>query len=390
MKDPALLKSIRQILKTGDERYRDRLFFAAENCKDGMIDLSFASALWNGLIQLEKCSNDKLVAVLQAWVPEYRPPAKSSGQILFEENFDEIINADIKKKFLDESSYDEKKHSRACKLFVRISLYEKEKGKDISLFEKEELLDVIQEQEFNKKTQVTEFFGVISKYSKWRKTEGLPVGDAFFGSERISPKNIILDNVNREGLIYSSKELARKIREEENEPGSLGGAILCLSWLGFTYEEMLLIKDKDVKINGDHGFVLGIRIPDELIPIVKDYIEADQKGVVTGFGTGKIVKREESDFFLKRWLTRKNMGERNANFLANNMREFSMTHREVRKSGILHRLYAKEKAEGDITESDIEEAFNLTRTPQSAKTTDYLVRQNMDIYIRYKKLLSMR
>lgn len=387
-----LIRVIEQIMKTGDERYRDKLYLAADSCEDGTIDLPFALGLWNGLLKLEECPTDKLIAVYQAWVPEYKPSglrakselrtdgAEKDEEFTFGEDFDSVIDAELKKKFLGEVRYDWHRHKRACKLFVDISRYEKKLNKDVSLFGKEEALAMIREQKFDKKTQVSEFIGVISRYSKWRSVNGFPVGKAFAGKNRIIPKEIE-DEIVSEEFIYNPSELVARIRKEAVNPYDMGGVIFCLSWLGFSFEEMLQIKETDVEIFADHGTVLGKKIPDVMVPIFKDYIDTDEKTEKVGFDNVRVVKREECEFFLKRWDTRKNLGKRSSEILKNNTRELGMTHTTVWQSGALYRLYLSEKKGKEICLKDVAEEFGVK---EHEKTMERLVKQKFDLYQKYK------
>lgn len=366
MRDQKLIDEISCIIKCGLEDDRRKLFQIAQSSK--IIDPGFALRLWYEQIKVEKCNNDQLREVAKAWIKGYRPE-------------DQDYSDDPKAGFLDSMPYHPHKSAYTQNIFKRFEPFENKHNLDVSMFDRDDAIQMLRELRLKSRDQVSRVLSTLSQYSKWRRSRGMQIGEAFVGEGRIMPRDIGVEDGETSQFIKSAEELSERIETEAYCLEDVAPVAICLAWMGFTMKEMVNLRNEDVNVFGRD--VKSVLIPAELIQFFELYEEVDEKEVVGGFGA-RVRYREDLGYFLKRWVSKPSLKRMTEVTVRDSFKQFeSMTYTSVRLSGIMHRLYLREQLNGRLTQDDFIEICQLSKESRTSKN---IVENKMFVYAEYKKI----
>lgn len=183
--------------------------------------------------------------------------------------------------------------------------HEEKKEKDIALFSKEEIIEVLENSGIYNAATLRNYISCLRSYRLW-------YNDNIDHSEISFLKRSLLDEIDFESalvrnIFFSPEELLKKINDGSYLIGKSYIPTLILNWHGLSTEEALQILKSDISFTSKGLFIsTGKRkikiIHPEFCRILKEFYDLEFIDIM-GAG-GKIIKQEENSvYFLRRFVS---------------------------------------------------------------------------------------
>lgn len=238
-------------------------------------------------------------------------------------------------------------------------------NKDLCELSADELIAGMSDMGYRTRRTVRNEMGAILKYLDWCNKSGYYVPD-FSNLQRVRADDIAIKRGMMTKLISSPAELQEIINKVKSKDDiNTDSVVLCLHWLGLTFEEICHLKSADVDLGNSvikNPHFGEIKIPDELIDIFKNY--AVTESVVCG-------KREffadQTEYFLHRFVLPKalngeKLGDKRIPVMINAFKreyeeatggKFQISGSNMFMSGVCWRLLQREDSGEDINDQVI-------------------------------------
>ena len=280
-----------------------------------------------------------------------------------------MYNEDIKRRFLNEKSKHLKKGSNKTWIFESLdSNYESVHKKDVAELDKAEAIDAIESLNVEEIGSARALISFVREYVDWCKKEHvftnipggfslITVDDIDFG--KVLGKILFKDDID---LIESIKEVRTL------DDGYSDVAILALSWIGLTREEISALRDNDVDLEsrivyGKSGEIIAMGFSDLICDVLQRYVKCRVSSRGNGLTEMEVIKDLSVDSFLKKMCPRgsKKFGTEYSNVqIASQVNKLAVKYEElghprrhtitnVWRSGCFHKLWEIEQTGVDVS-----------------------------------------
>lgn len=304
MASPERLREVVKIMEgcitKADQSVLDEMYKHGE--ASGKLSKSDILRIWNGS-DLSKFDEKTLRNLFEFLTVRFNlgNPALYFGAISSSRPDPEPLKPTNKKELYLETIESDSSKTFAANVLKRVSeKIEPLFNKDLCELSADELIAGMSDMGYRTRRTVRNEMGAILKYLGWCNKSGYYVPD-FSNLQRVRADDIAIKRGMMTKLISSPAELREIINIVKSKDDiNTDSVVLCLHWLGLTFEEICNLKSADVDLinNSIKNSHFGeIKIPDELIDIFKNY--ATTESVVCG-------KREffadQTEYFLHRFV----------------------------------------------------------------------------------------
>ena len=280
-----------------------------------------------------------------------------------------MYNENIKRRFLDENKdYISKNRTKVWVFDALCSNYELPHKKDIAEMTRGEALEALETLEVDEISYMRTTISFLRKYVDWCKKEHvftnipggfslITVDDIDFG--KVLGKILFKDDID---LIESIKEVRTL------DDGYSDVAILALSWIGLTREEISALRDNDVDLEdriiyGKSGEIIAMGFSDLICDVLQRYVKCRVSSRGNGLTEMEVIKDLSVNSFLKKMCPRgsKKFGTEYSNVqIASQVNKLAVKYEElghprrhtitnVWRSGCFHKLWEIEQTGVDVS-----------------------------------------
>lgn len=291
-----------------------------------------------------------------------------------------MYNENVKKRFLEE--YLHQKQDRRCEwIFSKLGdAYEKSHDKDLAEMSFSEAKAAIESTGIEENGTIRTAISIVKAYTEWcEKNEIFHCVPG--GFKKLSAKDIDLSESLKKVLFKDDTDLIESIKEVRTlDDGYSEVAILALSWIGLTREEISALRDNDVDLEnrivyGKSGEIIAMGFSALICDVLHRYVKCRVSSRGNGLTEMEVVKDLSVDSFLKKMCPRgsKKFGTEYSNVqIASQVNKLAVKYEDlghprrhtitnVWRSGRFHKLWEIEQTGVDISarenRSIVEEVF---------------------------------
>lgn len=279
-----------------------------------------------------------------------------------------MYNEDIKRRFLEEYQH-QKLDRRSEWIFSKLGdTYEKTHGKDLAEMSFNEAKAAIESTGIEENATIRTAISVVKSYTEWcEKNEIFPCIPG--GFKKLSAKDIDLSESLKEVLFKDDIDLIESIKEVRTlDDGYSDVAILALSWIGLTREEISALRDNDVDLEsrivyGKSGEIIAMGFSDLICDVLQRYVKCRVSSRGNGLTEMEVIKDLSVNSFLKKMCPRgsKKFGTEYSNVqIASQVNKLAVKYEElghprrhtitnVWRSGCFHKLWEIEQTGVDVS-----------------------------------------
>lgn len=365
------LSIMERYLQNGDDKLRSELYKFGE--RSGKLSKPDILMMWNG-IRLSKFTPQKQAAIFE-FLSQYIDLSTAQDFFIIKAPAPtgQVLPFDRKEEYLRTVANEETRAVYGSILRRAARNIETVYGKDLCELDAAELSAGVSEMGHTNTNTIRSNFALLKTYIKWCKDNGYFVPHWDKIDAMISPE-LAINRSLRSKLIKDAQTLQTMIfSTRDKEDTNTDSVILCLSWMGFTMDEIYDLKREDIHLETmsiRHPLLGSVTIPDEFRTIISRYDHSTEasSGLLTFVA-------DESDYFIKRFVkpNQKRTGDRMSRSrlpilitkFARDYRELSgndqkITAMNIFTSGACWRIYQREAGGETVTDELITEETRLS------------------------------
>lgn len=276
-----------------------------------------------------------------------------------------MYNEDIKRRFLEEYSV----YKNKVWVFDAFEVsYEAIIEKDLAELDRTQALEAMESLNIEEISSARNIITLVRNYADWCKKEHVFV-DIPGGFSQITVDDIDFGKVLGKILFKDDIDLIESIKEVRTlDDGYSDVAILALSWIGLTREEISALRDNDVDLEdriiyGKSGEIIAIGFSDLICDVLQRYVKCLVSSREKGLTEMEVIKDLSVDSFLKKMCPRgsKKFGTEYSNVqIASQVNKLAVKYEElghprrhtitnVWRSGCFHKLWEIEQTGVDVS-----------------------------------------